>query len=208
MTDVRDLLARAAAGAGARGAVDDAVVEADLARGRAALARRGRRAVVASVAGVAAVACAIGVLPVVLDRGPATAPVAAAPSPPTGVVVPEEPSGRRLVPYKGPAVGPYVLDVLPEGWSPRLAGDGLMLVGPGSLERVVLDVWITRPGSGPPFTLFAGTFPARTGGTAEQPEVVVDHGTVWVTVVFTDEVGPRWTEAERLRLAGGLQVPY
>ncbi len=208
MTDIRDILAMAA---GDEIPPDPATVAADLARGRAALARRRRRAVASSVVGVGAVVVAATVLPGLWVGGHdiRPAPVAVSPARPPAPVRPD-PAGDRLVPYPGTTPVGLHPTVVPRGWTVAEGDESSVLLSGPSDEAVITATLVAQV----PVELTDTTPVLTPGGAAvwvnpssDGTEVVVDHG-AWLVSVFFPATGgvPPWTVEEMVRLAGGIEL--
>jgi len=116
MNDIRDALERM--GRSAEVTPSDETVEADLERGRAALARRRRgRAIGWGIAGITAVVVAATAI-VAGHLGGTPDETRSSPAPRTGgtASAPAQGSSVRLVAYHGDQLEGFVVDRVPEGW--------------------------------------------------------------------------------------------
>ena len=114
MSDIEELLDRTARSVDVTPRAE--IVEADLRRGRAALARRRRgRAVWFPVAGIAVVAALVGATVVAGDLGGTTETIGPKVGPTQGPA-PDNGTTVRLVAYHGEQLEGFTVDQVPEGW--------------------------------------------------------------------------------------------
>ena len=118
MNDIKELLDRTARSVEVTPPAE--TVEADLRRGRAALARQRRgRAIRFSVAGTVAAAALVGTTIVAGNLGGTDRTTGPAPSPRIGATQGSGPDRRtpvRLVAYHGDQLEGFIVDQVPEGW--------------------------------------------------------------------------------------------
>jgi hypothetical protein len=118
MSDIKELLDRTARSAEVTPSAE--TVEADLHRGRAALARRRRgRAIGLSAAGTVVAAALVGAIIVGGNLGRGDETTGPAPSPRIGVTQgsgPDRGTHVRLVAYQGEQLEGFIVDQVPQGW--------------------------------------------------------------------------------------------
>jgi hypothetical protein len=191
------------------------VIEADLARGRAALNRAHRRRTVRRSLATTTALAAAGVVAVALSQGssPAAPPVVKAP--PT-VTRPAVPPQIQLVRYTGPQLEGFTVDKVPAGWELSSSTQYALLITPAGSTDDRPDVFegklavLTSSSDAP--GLGDGR-PVRVNGREGR---VMDQGEYGVTLRYTDPRGfgvdiqapaeLHWSDAQLVAFAQGVHV--
>ena len=209
MSDIEELLDRTARSVEVKPSAE--TIEADLRRGRDALARRRRgRAVWLSVAGTVAV----GILATTIVAGRLGTPnstIGATRSPAPAHITP-----IRLVAYHGPQLEGFVVDQVPEGWYLQGSNAFRLTIAPQgdttSADAFIGKLVVMLLSSSAPQELPKGE-PVEVGAF----DGVVTHSDEADTLTYEDDTGHfvqiqawraalRWTNEQLAGFAEGVQV--
>ncbi|MCW2545349.1 MAG: hypothetical protein JWM40_2901 [Frankiales bacterium] len=212
MTDISALFHQAGAG---EGAPSPEVIEADLLRGRQALAQHHRRRTIRRSLVMTTSLAAVGAVAVVLSQSTPTdaPPVTAHP----GVTRPVAPSGIQLVSYTGKQLAGFTVDRVPAGWQLSNSTQYALLITPvgstdhrpdafeGKLAVLTSSLDAHGLGDGRPVTVNG------------RPGRVMDQGPYGLTLRYNDSahgfgvdiqapLALHWTDAQVIAFAEGVHV--
>jgi hypothetical protein len=218
MSDIKELLARTARSVEVTPSAE--MVEADLRRGRAALAGRRRgRATRLSIAGTVAAAALVGTTIVAGNLGGTDETTRPAHSPRTGVNQgsgPDRGTPIRLVAYSGDQLEGFIVDQVPQGWYLQGSNTFRLTIAPQgdttSPDAFVGKLVVMLVSSSAPQKLPQGE-PVKVG----EYDGVVTHQGGADTLTYQDNVGNfiqiqawegtlGWTNEQLARFAEGVQV--
>jgi hypothetical protein len=218
MSDIKELLDRTAGSVEVTPSVE--TVEADLRRGRAALARRRRgRATRLSVVGTVAAVALVGATIVAGNLGGTDETSGPAPSPRIGAdhgSGPDRGTHVRLVAYHGDQLEGFIVDQVPDGWYLQGSNAFRLTIAPQgdttSPDAFVGKLVVMLLSSSAPQELPEGE-PVQVG----EYEGVVTHQTEADTLTYEDNAGHLvqiqawraplgWTNEQLARFAEGVQV--
>ena len=216
MSDIEELLDRTVRSVDVTPSTE--TVEADVRRGRDALARRRRtRAIRFSVAGMAAIAALVGTAMTVVDPRGTDESAGPAPSPSVGAQQGAgEATSVRLVAYRGEQLEGFTVDRVPKGWYLQGSNAFRLTVAPSgdgsSPDSFVGKLVVMLLSSSAPQTLPKGE-PVEVGGH----DGVVTHQGEADTLTYEDDAGRfvqiqawrdtlSWSNEQLARFAEGVTV--